>query len=167
METQELVTLAPWTIIFQIVNLFIQMVLIKKFLFKPINNIIAKRKEMAEAELTEARKAKEEADAAKEEYSKALSEAKQKAETIISEATVSAQVKNEAIIKEAEQEALRIRNRAEADIELERKKALNDLKNEIGGLAVDIAGKVVEREISEEDNRRIIEEFLEQVGDAV
>ena len=52
------------------------------------------------------------------------------------------------------------------DIAQERKKAVNDLKNEIGGIAVDIAGKVVEREINETDHKALIDEFIRNVGDA-
>ena len=56
--------------------------------------------------------------------------------------------------------------KAEAEIEQERKKAVNELKNEIGGMAIDLAGKVIEREISEDDHRKLIEEFIENVGEA-
>ena len=63
-------------------------------------------------------------------------------------------------------EAAALRAAAEADIAQERKKAVNDLKNEIGGIAVDIAGKVVEREINETDHKALIDEFIRNVGDA-
>ena len=62
--------------------------------------------------------------------------------------------------------AAALRAAAEADIAQERKKAVNDLKNEIGGIAVDIAGKVVEREINETDHKALIDEFIRNVGDA-
>jgi len=63
-------------------------------------------------------------------------------------------------------EAAALRAAAEADIAQERKKAVNDLKNEIGGIAVDIAGMVVEREINETDHKALIDEFIRNVGDA-
>ena len=53
-----------------------------------------------------------------------------------------------------------------SDIAQEKKKAVNDLKNEIGGIAMEIASKVVEREISERDHQALIDEFIENVGDA-
>ena len=56
-NTQALVTIIPWTFIAQILNLFIQMYLIKKFLFKPINEVLAKRRELADKEIKEAREA--------------------------------------------------------------------------------------------------------------
>ena len=67
-NTQALVTIIPWTFIAQILNLFIQMYLIKKFLFKPINEVLAKRRELADKEIKEAREAKEEADGLKVQY---------------------------------------------------------------------------------------------------
>ena len=63
--TQELVTIIPWTFIAQILNLFIQVYLIKRFLFKPINEVLEKRRQMADQEIKEAREAKEAADSLK------------------------------------------------------------------------------------------------------
>ena len=60
-ETQDLVTVVPWTLIFQICNLFIQVHLIKKYLFKPINDILEKRQNLADKAIKEAREEKEEA----------------------------------------------------------------------------------------------------------
>ena len=131
MQTQELVTIIPWTFIAQILNLFIQMYLIKRFLFKPINAMLDKRKAMADAEIQQARREKNEAMTLKSSYENSLTQAK-----------------------------------AEADILQEKKKAVNDIKNEIGGIAMEIAGKVVEREINEEDHKKLIDEFIENVGEA-
>ena len=141
-EVQDLVGIAPWTFIAQICNLFIQMYLIKRFLFKPINAVLQKRKEMADAQLTDARKSKEEAEAMK------------------------AETKAEAILQDAQAQAAGIKAKAEADIAQERKKAVGDLKNEIGSIAMDIAGKVIEREVSEDDHEKLINEFIKNVGEA-
>ena len=65
---------------------------------------------------------------------------------------------------EAEEQAAGIKARAAADIEQEKKKAINEAKDEIGGLAMDIAGKVVEKEINEADHRKLIEDFINKVG---
>ena len=68
MQVQELVGIVPWTFIAQICNLFLQMYLIKRFLFKPVNEMLQKRRAMADAEIQDATKAKEEALAMKTEY---------------------------------------------------------------------------------------------------
>ena len=165
METQELVTLIPWTFIAQICNLFIQILLIKKFLFKPIRNIIAKRKELADAEIKDATKAKEEAEAVKAEYEQNMKEARDKASEILTSAQKTANAQSEEIIKNAEEQAVQIKAKAEKDIALEKRKAVNEIKDEIGGMAMEIAGKVIEREISAEDHEKLIDEFIENVGE--
>ena len=82
MQVQELVGIVPWTFIAQICNLFIQMYLIKRFLFKPINEMLEKRRAAADAEITDAEAAKKEANAIKEEYEQNMQEAKAKANEI-------------------------------------------------------------------------------------
>ena len=163
---QDLVTIVPWTFIAQICNLFIQLYLIKRFLLKPINAVLEKRKEMATAEIKEAEKAKEEARAIKEEDEQNMAEAKEKANTLIANAQKSASLQSEEMIQEANKQAAAIKAKAESDIAQEKKKAVNELKGEIGGMAMEIAGKVIEREISEKDHEKLIDEFISNVGEA-
>jgi F-type H+-transporting ATPase subunit b len=166
METQALVTLVPWTFIAQILNLFIQMYLIKRFLFKPINEVLEKRRALADKEIKDARSAKEEADGLKVKYETSIADARQEAAAIVSSAQKEAQAKADELVKTAQEQAAGIKAKAEADIAQERKKAINEVKNEIGGLAMDIAGKVVEKEIREDDHRKLIDEFIKNVGEA-
>ncbi len=166
MQTQELVTIIPWTFIAQILNLFIQMYLIKRFLFKPINAMLDKRKAMADAEIQQARREKNEAMTLKSSYENSLTQAKAEANSILQNAQKDAAARSEAIINDAQSQAAHLKAKAEADILQEKKKAVNDIKNEIGGIAMEIAGKVVEREINEEDHKKLIDEFIENVGEA-
>ena len=144
MQVQELVGIVPWNFIATICNLFIQVYLIKRFLFKPINEMLEKRKAKADAQIQDAVKAKEEAQAMKAEYEKNMQEAKNKANDIVMTAQKTAAIQ----------------------IAQEKRKAVNEIKGEIGGMAVEIAGKVIEREISEEDHAKLIDEFIENVGEA-
>jgi len=166
MDVQNLVGLVPWTFIAQICNLFIQMYLIKRFLFKPINNILEKRKAAADAEIREATKAKEEAQAMKTEYEQNMLEAKTKANDILTNAQKTATVQSEEILREASVQAASIKAKAESDIAQEKRKAVNEIKDEIGSIAVEIAGKVIEREVSEEDHAKLIDEFIASVGES-
>lgn len=165
MTFQELVAIAPWTLIAQLLNLFLQMWLIKKFLFKPIRNVLEKRKALAEAQLTEAAQAKEEALNMKAEYEQNMAEAYEKANTIVANAQKTASEKSEAIIREASETAVSMKAKAERDIEQEKRKAVNEIKDEIGDMAMEIAGKVIEREINAGDHTRLIDEFIEKVGE--
>ena len=164
MEVQDLVTIVPWTLIAQICNLFLQMYLIKRFLFKPIREILEKRKAMADAEIMEATKAKEEAFAMKAEYEGNMLEAREKANDILVNAQKSAQRQSEDILREASAQAVSLKAKAEKDIAQEKRKAVNEIKDEIGSMAMEIAGKVIEREVSAKDHEKLIDEFIERVG---
>lgn len=166
MQVQDLVGIVPWTFIAQICNLFIQIYLIKRFLFKPINNILKKRQEMADAEIREAVKAKDEANAIKTEYEQNMQEAKSKANEILVSAQKTAAIQSEEMLKEASAQVTALKAKAESDIAQEKRKAVNEIKGEIGGMAMEIAGKVIEREICEEDHEKLIDEFISNVGDA-
>ena len=110
--------------------------------------------------------AKEDAAAMKADYEAEMAKAKESANSILQNAQKDAAARSEAMIQEAQTQAAGIKAKAEADIAQEKKKAVNDIKNEIGGIAMDIAGKVIEREISEEDHKKLIDEFIENVGEA-
>ena len=166
MQVQELVGIVPWTFIAQICNLFIQVYLIKRFLFKPINQMLEKRRAMADAEIQDAIKAKDEAKAMKAEYEQNMLEAKNKANEILVTAQKTAAIQSEEMLKEASAQVAAIKVKAENDIAQEKRKAVNEIKGEIGGMAMEIAGKVIEREICEEDHVKLIDEFISNVGDA-
>ena len=165
MEVQELVGIVPWTFIAQICNLFLQVYLIKRFMFKPINQMLEKRKAMADAEIQDAVKAKEEAQDMKAEYEQNMLEAKNKANEILTSAQKTAALQSEEMLREASSQAASIKAKAENDIAQEKRKAVNEIKDEIGGMAMEIAGKVIEREISEEDHAKLIDEFIANVGE--
>jgi len=165
MQVQELVGIVPWNFIATICNLFIQVYLIKRFLFKPINEMLDKRKAKADAEIQDAVKAKEEAQAMKAEYEKNMQEAKERANEIVT-AQKTAAVQSEEMLKEASSQVTAMKEKAEKDIAQEKRKAVNEIKGEIGGMAVEIAGKVIEREINEEDHTKLINDFIENVGEA-
>ncbi len=165
MGVQGLVGLAPWTFIATIANLFIQVYLIKRFLFKPVNEILEKRKAKADAEIKDAQTAKEEAEAIKTEYEQNMQEAKNKANEILANAQKTATLRSEEILREANAQAAAIKGKAESDIAQEKRKAVNELKNEIGDIAMEIAERVIEREISEDDHKKLIDEYIANVGD--
>ncbi len=166
MEVQELVSIVPWTFIAMICNLFIQVYLIKRFLFKPINAMLEKRKALADAQIQDAVKAKDEAEAMKAEYEQNMQEAKAKAGEILATAQKTATLQSEEMLRDASQQAAALKAKAESDIAQEKRKAVNEIKDEIGGMAMEIAGKVIERELNEEDHAKLIDEFISNVGEA-
>ena len=163
---QALITLDGWTFLAQICNLMIQLVIFKKFLLKPIKQVIADRKAKADSEIADAQKLRTEAEAMKAEYEQNLQNARTEANQIVATAQKTATARSEEIVGEARAQAAALKQKAEADIAQERKKAVNEVKDEIGGIAVEIASKVVEREISEKDHKDLIDEFIKNVGEA-
>ena len=163
---QALITLDGWTFLAQICNLMIQLVIFKKFLLKPIKQVIADRKAKADSQIADAQKLRTEAEAMKAEYEQNLQNARTEANQIVAAAQKTATARSEEIVGEARAQAAALKQKAEADIAQERKKAVNEVKDEIGGIAMEIASKVVEREISEKDHKDLIDEFIKNVGEA-
>ena len=165
MSFQSLVELAPWTVIAQICNLLLEIYLFKRFLFKPIQNILAKRQEEVNAIYADADSAKKDAEQAKTEYEGHLLTARSEAEAITARAVKNAQTRSDAMLASAQSEAAAMREKASRDIELERRKAMNEMKSEISGLAVEIASKVAEKEIDKKQHEALIERFIDELGD--
>ena len=163
---QALITLDGWTFLAQICNLMIQLVIFKKFLLKPIKQVIADRKAKADSEIADAQKLRTEAEAMKAEYEQNLQNARTEANQIVAAAQKTAAARSEELLGEARAQAAALKQKAEADIAQERKKAVNEVKDEIGGMAMEIASKVVEREIREADHKDLIDEFIKNVGEA-
>ena len=111
MQVQDLVGIVPWTFVATILNLFIQVYLIKRFLFKPINEILEKRKAHADAEIQDATKAKEEAQAMKAEYEENMQNAKNKASEILTTAQRTAAIQSEEMLREASRQAAALKQR--------------------------------------------------------
>ena len=164
---QSLVTVNPVTLIAQICNLFIQLLIVKIFFLDKIKAILDQRREAADRQIVDAEAAKAEAMAIKETYEQNMKDAKAKAEDILMNAQRTANSRSEEIISQAQQTAAQIKSKASSDIEMEKKKAINDAKNEISGLAMAIAGKVVERELNTEDQSALIDRFINELGDGV
>ena len=169
METlyQSLVAVEPVTLIANICNLFIQMLIIKKFFLDKILSVLDQRRNAADKELNDAKTAKDEALSIKKTYEENMLQANAKANEILAAAQKTAAERSEKIIAEAQFSAAQIKSKASADIAQEKKKAINDAKNEISGLAVAIAGKVVERELAESDQQGLIDRFIDELGDQV
>lgn len=163
---QALITIDPATFVVQICNLFLQIFILKTLLLNPVRKVLADRQAKADADIAAAKQASADAAAIKAEYEQNMAEAKAQANEIVANAQKTAAARTEEMLNEARTTAAQIKQKAEADAAQEKKKAVNELKDEIGGIAMQIASKVVEREISEQDHAALIDEFIRNVGDA-
>ncbi len=164
-EVQEFVSLTPWTMIFEVVNLLIVTLILKRFLFKPVNAVLEQRQAEIGGMYQKAEDAQKEAQALKQAYDECISGARREADELIAAAQDSARRRGDEIVENARGEAVQLRRRAEEDIELQKRKALREARDELADMAVDIAGRVVEREVTREDHDRLVEEFIKSAGD--
>ena len=163
---QALITLDGWTFVAQICNLMIQLFIFKKLLLNPVKKVIAERKAKADSQIADAQKLRTEAEEMKAAYEQNLQNARAEANQIVASAQKTAAARTEEMLGEARAQAAALKQKAEADIAQERKKAVNEVKDEIGGMAMEIASKVVEREIREQDHQDLIDEVIKNVGEA-
>ncbi|MBQ5327006.1 MAG: F0F1 ATP synthase subunit B [Oscillospiraceae bacterium] len=154
-----------WTVIFTWVNMFILFTLVKKLLFKPVMKVLDQRDAEIRKIYDEANQANEKAVNLEKEYSEKMAQARDEAGEIIKQATLSAQRREQEIISDAQEKATIMTKRAEAEIAQERKKAYQEIKNEISDISVAIAGKMVQREITAKDHEALISQFIENVGE--
>ena len=162
---QSLVTVNPITLIAQICNLFLQLLIVKIFFLDKIKAILDQRREAADKEITDAQAAKEEAMTIKATYEENMRQSKAKADALLLSAQQTASIRGEEIIQDAQRTAVQIKQKAEADIAQEKKKAINDAKNEISEMALAIAGKVVGRELNAADQASLVDSFIAELGD--
>lgn len=166
METQPFVSIAPWTLIFQIANLLLLMVLFKKYLFKPVTEILEKRKQEIEGHYQEAEDAEHKAIELKTAYEGRMKGAREEAEQIVKSATDNAAQLSENMLRETSEQVERMKKKAADDIQMEKQKAFREAKGELSGIALDIASQILDREVSENDYAAMIEDFIKNVGEA-
>lgn len=154
-----------WTALFTLLNTLTVIFVGTKFLFKPVMKIIAERQQEIDDMYANANAAKANAQAMEAEYKQKISAAVQTGDRIVMDAVTRATAREEEILRQANAEAAAILDKASADIALEKKKALNEAKDEISDLALAIAGKVVGRELENADHEALISGFIDQLGE--
>lgn len=151
--------------LFALLNFVALFLVLRKFLFRPVMKLIADRQKEIDDMYGAAEAAKTEAAALQQAYQEQLSNAQQTGEQIVKDAVARGQTRQEEILRRAKLEADAIRTKAQADIARERKKAVNDAKDEISDMALAIAGKVVGKSLDEKDQAQLIDRFIEELGE--
>ena len=154
-----------WTMLFAWVNLLILYLFLKKLLFVPMKNMIDSRQKEIDDMYQNAEEAETKAESMKASYEEKISKANEESEEILKTALRRAQLKEEEIIRDAQVEASRIYERAEEQIVLEKKRALSEVKDEVSGMAVEIAGAIIGREVSNKEHAQFIDSFIDSIGD--
>ena len=152
-----------WTALFVLLNTLAIYYVEKKCLFVPVKNMIDSRQKEIDTMYDQAGAAKAEAEALENEYKEKLAVAQQTSERMVKEAVARGQNRQDEIISQANAEARAILDKAAADIAQEKKKAINDAKDEISALAMAIAEKVVGRELNNADQAKLVDEFINEL----
>ena len=164
-EFQSFIGVDFWTALFTLLNFLAVFFVGKHFLWGPVTKMVQDRQKEIDDMYSEADTARASAKAMEEEYQGKLSDARATSEQIVRDAVSRGQAREEEIIRQANAEASAMMDKAVADIALEKKKAINDAKNEISGVAMAIAEKVVERQLDSSDHDKLINQFIDQLGE--
>lgn len=164
LESLPVISVNIWSIVVSLANLLILTWVIRKFLFKRVQKVLDDRRAAIDEDYARAKSAQEEAEENRRNYEAAMAAAAQTSDQIIADATRLAEHRSGEIVAEAREKATELRRQAEADAVLERKKAAEDMKREIADVSTRLTGKLLQREINEEDHRSLIDSFLKEIG---
>ncbi len=152
------------SVVLTLVSVFILYIILRKFLYAPVTNFIEARKAKIQGDLDQAKTAKKEAADLKADYQAKISEVKLEGQEIIEGARKRGDEIKDSILEEARQEAKTIVERARKDIALEKEKAYEDIKQSTGEMAILIASKIMEENITIDNQMNLIDKFIDEVG---
>lgn len=164
MNIQVLALPEPLAMGITLVSVFILYLILKKFLYSPVTNFLEDRKDKIHSQLDEAKLVREQAIKMKKDYEDKMDQANIEAQDIMEKARQRGAEIKEGIVVEAKEEAKSIAERAKRDIELEKEKAYEDIKSSIGEMAILIASKIMEKDITLENQNQLIDKFIDEVG---
>ncbi len=164
---EELLGVNFFNALFTLANTLLLFFVFKKFLYGPLMKIIKNRQKEIDDMYTDAQTARANALTMESQYKEKLDDAMETGERLVKEAVARGQSREEEILRQANAQANAIRDKAAADIAMEKKKAINDAKEEISDMALAIAEKVVGRQINSADQKQLVETFISELGEQV
>ena len=153
-----------WAFLAQFIAFVIMAIIVVKFAYKPVHNFIAKRQEYVQSNLEKIKKDRLEAEAANKKAQDNLSMSHKEAVEILNQAKLQAEKDKSQAEAELQKELQQKRIQAEKVIEQEKRKAVEDAKDEIVDIALQASSSLIGRNISSEDNKRLVEEMIEDVS---
>jgi F-type H+-transporting ATPase subunit b len=150
--------------VFSIINIIVLFLVLKYILFKPVSNFLNQRVERIKKNISDTESNKAQAEELKREHKAQLDKLKDESSIIINNAHQKAQAEAEEIIKRAKAESEIILQSAREQGQREVEKALEEVKNQVASLALLAASKVIQKNMDTESNRKLVEEFIDEVG---
>ena len=158
-----LVQLDPGLFIWTIITFLILCYVLAKFAWKPLIKMLDDRENMIKGSLEDAKKAKMELERLSEESEAITLKARSEAQSILAESKVAAEKVKDDIIAKSKEQAIKIRDDAQKQIQVEKDKAISDIKQEVVNLTISVAEKLIKKNLSDLDNKSLIEDSLKKV----
>jgi len=152
-------------LISQVVNFTILLILLRLVLYRPILDMLEKRKKRVQQGFADAEAAKKEADRLQAEYQAKMDEVRKEGQETISQAVQQGEKLKEEILAKAREEATEIITKGQAGLDYERKQAMGELREQVVDLAIQAASKVIGESLDEQRHRRLIQDFLDNLGE--
>jgi F-type H+-transporting ATPase subunit b len=153
----------PWTFLIQAINVLVVLGLLYVILWKPLSRTLHHREEKIEGDLKEAASIREQADEMLSSYQQQLDQARQEAESILQRANEMAETTRSEIVTQAKAEAARVLEQARLELEKEKTAAIAAIQSQTADLVVTVAGKVMARTLTSEDQEHLLQEALAEV----
>ena len=153
------------TVIVQVLTFIVLLALLKKFAWGPLKDVMDKRERDINRDIDDAEQAKLNAQKLEEENKHKLKEPQEEVQKILEDAKVQARQQQEQIIHEANVRANGMIETAQSEINSQKERAIADINNQVSELSVLIASKVLSKEISEQDQKALVDKYLKEAGD--
>jgi len=152
------------TLLVQVVNFLILIVLLQRFLYKPLTQFLATRADGIKRSLEEAKAARDAAAKAQQEYEARIAATRREAAALRESAVREVEEERQRLLKVSRDEAARLLTEAKAQIEQEVKRAKAELRAEVVGLSLGVAERLIGRSLTTEDDRRLAEQVVQEIG---
>ncbi len=153
----------PLTILLHMFNAALLLVALYFLLLKPVRKFMTARTERVQAELKSVDDAKQQLDQEKQQAQSELVAARKTAQETIAQSVASAHEQAEKLLKDAHQDADYIMKHARAEADAMQQNAREAMRGEVAGLSVQLAGRLLQREVNEDDHQQLVEDFLTKV----
>ncbi|MFZ4452985.1 F0F1 ATP synthase subunit B [Salibacterium aidingense] len=152
-------------VVFSLVTFIILLLILRKYAWGPIMNMMKEREEHIASEIETAEKNRQDSEKYLEEQRREVERARDEAQSIIENAKKTSEKQGEDIIAQSRAEAERLKENAQADIAREKEQAIAELREQVGTLSVMIASKIIEKELDEKEQEQLIEDYVKEAGD--
>ena len=152
-------------IIWTLIDLAVIFLVLRHFLFRPVNQVMQKRQEMIESDLQDAQKNKQQAQELNLSYEKVMADVRQEEMVLLAKAKENAKEQYHSMMEEAKADVQKFRKNAEQSIQEQKQKAMQDLQKNTADMVILAAQKVAEQQMTPQANQHIIDAFLAEVGE--